>query len=154
MKHNLLKWHRWLVITLAIITVAATTGFVATLLADKPADYQQLIGWWVRPDGGYVLDIQKAAPDGKLEVVYLNPRPINVSKAQAKINAGQIEVFVELRDKHYPGNYYTLTYDSKMDRLVGVYHQLGIGQKFEVFFSRKHGPDYIGQRKGDGLHYH
>ena len=141
MKCDLLKKKQLILITAAILTVAVTSGFVATLLVDKPDDYQQLIGWWVRPDGGYVLDIQKAAPDGKLEAVYLNPRPINVSKAQARINAGQIEVFIELRDKHYPGNYYTLTYDPKMDRFVGVYHQLGIGQNFEVFFSRKHKPD-------------
>ena len=42
----------------------------------------------------------------------------------------------ELRDRGYPGNYYTLIYDSQTDRLVGVYHHLGIRQEFAVEFVR------------------
>ena len=36
-------------------------------------------------------------------------------QASANIKTGRIELFVELRDKHYPGSYYTLTYDSQKD---------------------------------------
>jgi hypothetical protein len=46
-------------------------------------------------------------------------------------------LFIELRDRNYPGNYYTLTYDSQSNRLIGVYHHLGIGQNFDVFFIRR-----------------
>ena len=99
-------------------------------------DFQKLIGKWVRPDGGYVLDIKSISPDGKIEMAYLNPRPINVSKAQANVKAGNIELFIELRDKFYPGNYYTLIYDSEKNQLVGVYHHLGLKQDFDVFFIR------------------
>jgi len=100
-------------------------------------DYQKLIGKWVRPDGGYVLDIKSISPDGKIEMVYLNPRPINVSKAQANTKAGKIELFIELRDKGYPGSYYTLTFDSKTKRLVCVYHHLVLNQNFDIYFVRK-----------------
>ena len=99
--------------------------------------FQKLIGEWVRTDGGYILDIQKVHTDGKIEVAYLNPRPINVSKAHTGIEAGKINLFIELRDTYYPGSYYTLNYDSKNDSLVGVYHHLGVNQDFNISFARK-----------------
>ena len=37
-------------------------------------------------------------------MVYLNPRPINVSRAQVNTKAGKIELFIELRGKGYPGS--------------------------------------------------
>ncbi len=117
--------------------VVAIAGFVAFCSSYEPEDYKDLVGRWVRASGGYVLDIQTVQSDGKLELAYLNPRPINVSQALANTEAGRINVFVELRDRHYPGNYYTLTYDSQNDRLVGVYHHLGIGRNMDVFFSRR-----------------
>lgn len=137
MKYNLPGKHRLLPIIAAVLIVTVIAGLVVPLLADKPADYKPLVGRWVRASGGYVLDIRNVQPDGKIELAYLNPRPINVSKAQADIETGRINLFVELRDKYYPGSYYTLTYDPKSDRLVGVYHHLGIGQNIDVFFSRK-----------------
>jgi hypothetical protein len=83
------------------------------------------------------LDIKSISADGKIEMVYLNPRPINVSMAQANTKAGKIELFIELRDRGYPGSYYTLTFDSKKNRLVGVYHHLVLNQNFDVFFIRR-----------------
>lgn len=139
MKDNLLIKHRLLLIILTVLIVAGIVGSVTFLLASKPTDYKHLIGQWVRTSGGYVLDIKSISLDGKIEMAYLNPRTINVSKAQANIKAGRINLFIELRDRHYLGNYYTLTYDSQRDRLVGVYHHLGIEQNFDVFFSRKPG---------------
>jgi hypothetical protein len=137
MKYSSLK-KRYLLLTITAFLVVCITGF-AVFRVDKPADYKQLAGQWIRASGGYVLDIRNVQADGKLEAVYLNPKPINVSKASANIKTGRIELFVELRDKYYPGSYYTLTYDSKMDRLIGVYHHLGLGQNINVFFSRKSG---------------
>lgn len=134
MKYSSLKKCGLLLIIAAALVV---TGFAGFSLVEKSADYSQLVGRWVRGSGGYVLDIRNVQSDGKLEAAYLNPKPINVSKAIASIKAGKVELLVELRDKHYPGSYYTLIYDSKMDRLIGVYHHLGIGQNINVFFSRK-----------------
>ena len=139
MKHHSLKNKRLFLITAVVLAVAVIAGFVVFPLAERNADYSKIVGRWVRPDGGYVLDIRNVQSDGKLEAAYLNPKSINISKASASIKTGQIELFVELRDKHYPGSYYTLTYDSKMDILIGVYHHLGIGQNINVFFSRKPG---------------
>jgi hypothetical protein len=100
------------------------------------SDFEKLKGKWLRPDGGYVLEVRQVAADGKIDAAYLNPRPINISKAAASSEAGQTKVFVELRDRLYPGNYYTLTYDAAKDQLSGVYHHLGIGQQFDVVFVR------------------
>ncbi len=102
----------------------------------KP-QYEQIIGTWVRPDGGYVLDIKNVSSDGKIEAFYFNPNPINVATAQATIKSGKINVFVELRDIGYPGSYYTLTYDPDNDRLMGVYHHLVINQEFDVYFVKE-----------------
>ena len=137
---------RTIIMVLALVIVCTVlAGFVVPLLAEQPADYKPLVGQWVRTSGGYVLDIRNVQPDGKMELAYFNPRPINVSKAQANIETGRIKIFVELRDKYYPGSYYTLTYDPQSDRLVGVYHHLGIGQNMNVFFSRK--PNAISVRE-------
>jgi hypothetical protein len=98
--------------------------------------FDKLKGKWLRPDGGYVLDIKSVGSDGKVEMTYLNPNLIHVSKAQASMKADKLELFIELRDTGYPGNYYTLTYDAGKDQLVGVYYHLGIGQQFDVIFVR------------------
>jgi hypothetical protein len=137
MEYSSLKKKRLFVITAVVLAVAVIVGFVVFPLAEKKADYSQIVGQWVRATGGYVLDIQNVQPDGKLKATYLNPKSINISKAHANIKTGQIELFVELRDKYYPGSYYTLTYDSQKDILIGIYHHLGIGQNINVFFSRK-----------------
>lgn len=136
MKYSTLKKRCLLLTIVAVLIFVGIAGFA---LVEKKADYAQLLGQWVRLDGGYVLDIRTVQSDGKIEVAYLNPKPINVSKAQASIKTGKIDLFVELRDRYYPGSYYTLTYDSKTDHLIGVYHHLGIGRNIDVFFSRKNG---------------
>ena len=100
------------------------------------SDFEKLKGKWVRTDGGYVLEIKQIANDGKIDAAYLNPKPINVAKASASLKAGKMNVFVELRDRLYPGNYYKLTYDAGKDQLAGVYYHLGIGQQFDVIFVR------------------
>jgi hypothetical protein len=109
---------------------AASVGFAAD------QGFEKLEGRWRRADGGYVLDIRKVRPDGALDAAYLNPRSINVSKAQATRDGATVRVFVELRAPNYPGSTYTLTYDSKRDELYGVYYQAVEGRSFDVVFAR------------------
>jgi hypothetical protein len=100
------------------------------------SEFEKLKGKWLRPDGGYVLEIKQVASDGRIDAAYLNPNPINVSIAHVSPEAGKMNVFVELRDRGYPGNYYKLTYDTGNDQLAGVYYHLGVQQQFDVFFER------------------
>jgi hypothetical protein len=101
-----------------------------------PEVLSRLVGRWQRSDGGYILDIKAVHDDGKIDAAYLNPRPINVSKAQAITKGGHVIVVVTLQDRGYPGNMYTLTYDPHADRLEGVYLHRGRKQQFDVEFSR------------------
>jgi flagellar basal body-associated protein FliL len=119
-----------------VLVVAAVVGLGLWWWITAKSDFEKLQGKWVRTDGGYVLEIKKVAADGNMDAAYLNPRPINVSKATASSEAGQTKVFVELRDRLYPGNYYTLAYDRGKDQLSGMYYHLGIGQQFDVVFAR------------------
>ena len=100
------------------------------------AAFAKLPGKWLRPDGGYILEIRSAAPDGKLEAAYFNPRPINVAKAEASRDGGSVKVFIEFRDVNYPGSTYTLIYDPTDDQLKGDYFQAALKQTFDVFFTR------------------
>ena len=101
-----------------------------------PDNLRKLIGRWVRPDGGYVIDIRNVHADGKLQAAYFNPRPIHVSQAQATQKEGEIQILIELRDVGYPGATYTLRYNAKHDVLVGLYHQPAVAQTFDVAFAR------------------
>ncbi len=105
----------------------------------KPAqvDYGRIAGKWLRPDGGYVLELSDVKAEGKLKAAYYNPRPINVAKAEWRSMDGSIQVFVELRDVNYPGSTYTLIYDSEQDRLNGYYYQAVQNMTFDVVFIRK-----------------
>ncbi len=95
-----------------------------------------LKGRWRRPDGGYVIDIKDIDNRGKMVAAYFNPRPINVSQAEAAWDGTTIKVFIELRDVNYPGATYHLTYDPEKNQLLGVYFQPALQQSFQVFFIR------------------
>lgn len=101
------------------------------------AEARRLLGRWVRPDGGYVLEIRKIDPAGSLDVGYFNPAPIRVSRAEGRHDGQTPLVFVELRDANYPGATYTLRYRASEDRLEGEYFQPLAGQTFEVVFVRE-----------------
>jgi len=103
--------------------------------AAKP-EFEELKGRWRRPDGGYMIEIRNVDATGKMDMAYINPKPINVSKAQATREGSTTRVFIELRDTGYPGSTYTLTYDPQNDQLKGVYFQAAIQQNFEVVFFR------------------
>ncbi len=113
------------------IAVAADTSHSA-----RKSDTQRLIGRWVRPDGGYVLELKGVGKDGSLKAAYFNPRSIHVSRAEFHLNAGTISIFVELRDVNYPGSTYNLRYDPTSDRLKGIYFLAALQQQYEVEFER------------------
>ena len=100
-------------------------------------EFHKLLGRWLRPDGGYVIDIRNIRSGGTMEAAYFNPRPIHVSRAEVSRKKGSLEVFIELRDTGYPGSTYTLVYRPQQDMLTGIYYQATIGQSFEVIFVRK-----------------
>jgi len=101
-----------------------------------PDNLQRLVGRWVRPDGGYVIEIRSVDADGKLRAAYFNPRPINVSQARVTKAQEKPHILIELRDVGYPGATYTLTYDAQNDVLAGLYFQPTAGQSFDVVFVR------------------
>jgi hypothetical protein len=120
--------------SLGVAVLALLSAATVAVAADQ--GFEKLEGRWRRADGGYVLDIRKVRPDGAMDAAYLNPRSINVSKAQATRDGATVRVFVELRAPNYPGSTYTLTYDSKRDELYGVYYQAVEGRSFDVVFAR------------------
>ncbi len=112
----------------------ASTGALAKA---ESVSEQRLVGRWLRPDGGYILEIRGAHENGHLEAAYLNPRPIHVARAEWQRREGRLQVFVELRDVNYPGSTYTLDYVPKQDRLAGAYFQAVQQQTFDVEFVRQ-----------------
>jgi hypothetical protein len=63
-----------------------------------------LRGRWLRPDGGYVIEVGNVQPEGRLEAAYFNPRPIKVSRAEWHRSNDELHVFVESQ------------YDRRLDR--------------------------------------
>ena len=123
-------------------TFLAMMGFLTLVWAAEvgtagAADFQPLIGRWQRTDGGYIIEIRGIDADGKITAGYFNPRPINVSRTQASMQRGYINVEMELRDVGYPGSRYTLVYDQPKDRLIGFYYHAVSGQNFGVVFLRQ-----------------
>ena len=96
--------------------------------------FRALSGRWLRPDGGYILDIRGVEANGTIDAVYLNPRPIPVARAEATRDGSTPKVLVELRAPGYPGSTYTLTYDPQRDQLAGIYFQAALQQRFDVVF--------------------
>ena len=117
--------------------VAIAAGAIWLKQWEPAPGFQTLVGRWLRPDGGYVLEIRSVDPTGELVAAYLNPRPIHVARAEASRDGTTTKVFVELRDVNYPGSTYTLTYDRVSDQLRGVYFHAGLGQRFNICFERQ-----------------
>ena len=99
-------------------------------------DVQRLEGRWVRPDGGYILELREIKKDGSLKAAYFNPRSIKVYSAKWSRKQGKINLFVELRDVNYPGSKYNLQYEPGSDRLKGTYFQAVEKQTFNIEFVR------------------
>jgi hypothetical protein len=149
--------HMYVHLTLLVLVLGAVIAGVFFMLngrhsvaqAPKPPAAQEsaakpqsqvgfdlLKGRWQRPDGGYVIEIRAIDATGKMDAGYFNPRPINVSQAQAALDGTTLKVFIELRDTNYPGATYHLTYDPGADQLRGRYFQPKLQQTFDVFFVR------------------
>jgi len=99
-------------------------------------DSQVFMGRWIRPDGGYVLELNGGQAEGTLEAVYYNPKPIHVAHAELARDNGFLTIFIELRDINYPGSTYHLIYDDGADRLVGTYFQAVNGITYDIMFVR------------------
>ena len=104
--------------------------------AEKP-DLNIILGKWVRPDGGYVIDIRNIIFDGSVDAAYFNPNEINVAEANVSTWKGLVKLFIKLQDEGYPGSTYTLYYYEDKDALAGFYYQAVLDQTFEVVFLRK-----------------
>jgi hypothetical protein len=126
---------RTFLIALALASVVAIAAAVM-LTRRAGGDFDKLNGRWLRPDGGYVLEIRSVDASGRIDAAYLNPRPISVAKAEATRDGSTLKVFVELRAPNYPGSTYTLTYDPQRDQLNGIYFQAVQEQNFSVTFVR------------------
>jgi len=99
-------------------------------------DAKRLEGRWVRPDGGYVLELSNIQKDGGLKAAYFNPQPIKVYQSKWKNKKGILTVYVELRDINYPGSKYELRYDPASDRLNGTYFQAVDKETYAIEFVR------------------
>ncbi len=146
---NLSKSPRQSSIRLLILKVAfAVLGFAGASLSflggawaepkasQKPVDVKLLEGRWLRPDGGYILELRGLGRDGSLSAAYFNPRPIKVYQGVWTRQGGKIAILVELRDVNYPGSTYNLEYEPKSDRLKGTYFQAVERQTYDVQFMR------------------
>jgi hypothetical protein len=103
----------------------------------KQADFSALVGEWIRPDGGYVIQVREVKSDGSVDVGYFNPKEINISEVNISEWKGLLKLFIKLDDEGYPGSTYNLYYYAEKDALAGFYYQAVLQQKFEVVFLRK-----------------
>jgi len=109
---------------------------VAGTSAESAPDLSGLVGRWVRPDGGYVIEVKGIDANGIADVSYFNPRPINVGRSVASRDANGDTLLIELRDVNYPGSTYQLTLHPDSARLVGTYYQAVDQQTYDVYFER------------------
>jgi hypothetical protein len=94
-------------------TVVLTVGILAAvgLLLAGAADsgFEKLKGRWVRPDGGYVLEIRAVDSRGAIDAAYLNPRPTVAAGADfspqetAHLAHGAIPFTATFEDPRFPG---------------------------------------------------
>ena len=124
---------------LAACLVAFSSGCGKANEREAPvgkSNFEGLIGRWVRPDGGYVIEIKGVDAEGTVDLSYFNPRPINVGQAVASNDAARVSLTVELRDVNYPGSTYKLKYDPASDTLAGTYYQAVARETYDIFFNR------------------
>ena len=119
-----------------VALLSCLAGGVSAGNSDQPTEPLSLVDRWVRPDGGYILELHEFNTDGRLVAAYYNPKPIHVGRAGWRPSKQGIDLFVELRDVNYPGSIYTLHYDPVTDRMHGVYFQAMYQQQYQVEFIR------------------
>jgi hypothetical protein len=138
---NMMKTAAVLLSTAALAVSLIPLPAQAQVKAEAPAAqadgvFATLPGRWVRPDGGYVINIRSVDANGKLDASYANPNPLPFSRAEATRDGNTIRLFFELRAGGYSGSTYTLSYDPVSDTLKGVYFQAVAQQRFDVYFAR------------------
>ena len=137
------------IVVSALLSVMAcvifSSGLVDGAFAESERDVEQnsgfaqarrLEGKWVRPDGGYKLVIEDVRPDGSLKASYFNPKKINVSISNWKVDNGSVHLFVELQDVNYRGSNYNLVYINEKDVFEGTYFLAVHKQTFSINFLR------------------
>jgi hypothetical protein len=127
-------WRKFFIVIAVVLVIGI--GAAVTILRGANGSFDTLKGRWLRPDGGYVLEIRSIDSNGKIEAAYFNPKSINIAKADASQDGPTLKVFVELRAPNYPGSTYTLSYDQEHDQLRGIYFQAVQQQSFNVYFVR------------------
>jgi hypothetical protein len=132
---------------LAVLAFAAV-ACVASLQAQTPAasparpgakaaaGFGVLIGRWLRPDGGYVINIRGVDAEGRLDAAYANPNPLPFARAEAARDGKTLKLFFKITAGGYGGSTYTLAYDPENDVLKGIYYQAVAQQRFDVYFIR------------------
>ena len=101
--------------------VPVATGAAASPVAATPA-FASLKGTWVRPDGGYRIEIANVASDGQIAATYFNPNRLPFEKALATMDGARLRAAFELQAGGYAGSTYDLIYDPASDRLKGIYY--------------------------------
>ena len=144
-KKNIL--HMLLHITNVIMVFIFTISFTLTSCGDTetpPKDKEvvqidpgKLVGTWLRPDGGYIIEILEVHEQGTINAKYLNPQPINIAQSEWKIEEDRLRVFIKFDDVNYPGSTYTLDYFPDRDQMIGAYFQAVQQQSYYVEFIRQ-----------------
>lgn len=128
------------ILGLAFCFFASTTPMAGTAKAGQSSgqtDFHHLEGRWIRPDGGYILDLSHISGNGRVWASYFNPRRINIARADLRVRSnGAIRLFIELSDTNYPGCTYDLLYNPKTDRFSGTYFQAVQKRTYNVEFVR------------------
>ena len=115
---------------------AETTQEAPAKSGQMLVEFETVKGRWLRPDGGYIIELMALLPENKLSAGYFNPNPINVGEAKIYSENGFTKVFVKLQDQNYQGSTYTLIYDKENDQLRGIYFQATMQQEYRIYFTR------------------
>jgi hypothetical protein len=70
----------------------------------EKSDVQRLEWRWIRPDGGYLLELLEIRKDGSLKAAYANPsRKIKVFRAGMEAQVRHIRCFCRAARRQLPG---------------------------------------------------
>jgi hypothetical protein len=119
------------------VLLSALLLAICTVARADSGTLNDLVGTWIRPDGGYKLVVKSIAADGKAEVQYFNPNPIHVAEASTALKDGAATLFVKFEDVNYTGSTYNLTLGADKNRLEGKYFQATQKQTYDIFFERQ-----------------
>ena len=99
--------------------------------------YANLVGEWIRPDGGYKLLISSVDEQGNLTASYFNPNPIKIAEARVLRGKKLTKIFIKFDDKNYRGSTYTLNYSENEPFLQGKYYQALLKKTYDIIFFKQ-----------------